>query len=163
MAFFIRWLLQHWTVYNRAWPLSSHGCRWINWNWRPDGTEFLLIENERQRSKDLSVFPIEIFGVETNPAKFWAIFDLLHTYICDLQLSFYHILDLRRIRRYVDPDTLVNGNLSKNYHSCIVFGMNYLIKLLITIMVTFATECKIIMDGSKFPVFLTSDSYTTST
>ena len=26
-------LLQHWMGYNRAWPLSSHGCWWINWNW----------------------------------------------------------------------------------------------------------------------------------
>ena len=26
-------LLQYWMVYNHAWPLSSHGCRQINWNW----------------------------------------------------------------------------------------------------------------------------------
>ena len=26
-------LLQHWMVYNRAWPLSSPGCWQINWNW----------------------------------------------------------------------------------------------------------------------------------
>ena len=26
-------LLQHWMVYSRVWPLSSHGCRPINWNW----------------------------------------------------------------------------------------------------------------------------------
>ena len=35
----------------------------------PDKTEFLLIENERQRSKYLSMFPIELLGVKTNPAK----------------------------------------------------------------------------------------------
>ena len=26
-------LLQHWMVYNRAWPMSNHACWWINWNW----------------------------------------------------------------------------------------------------------------------------------
>ena len=26
-------LLQRWMVYNHAWPLSTHGCRQINWNW----------------------------------------------------------------------------------------------------------------------------------
>ena len=35
----------------------------------PDKTEFLLIENEQQRSKYLSMFPIELLGVKTNPAK----------------------------------------------------------------------------------------------
>ena len=35
----------------------------------PHKTEFLLIGNERQRSKYLSVFPIELLGVETYPAK----------------------------------------------------------------------------------------------
>ena len=35
----------------------------------PDKTVFLLIGNERQRSKYLSMFPIELLGVKTNPAK----------------------------------------------------------------------------------------------
>ena len=26
-------LQQHWKVYSHVWPLSSHGCRPINWNW----------------------------------------------------------------------------------------------------------------------------------
>ena len=26
-------LLQHWVVYNHAWPLYRHGCRQIIWNW----------------------------------------------------------------------------------------------------------------------------------
>ena len=34
-----------------------------------DKTEFLLIGNERQRSKYLSMFPIELLGVKTNHAK----------------------------------------------------------------------------------------------
>ena len=35
----------------------------------PNKTECLLIGNERQRSKYHSMFPIEVFGVKTNPAK----------------------------------------------------------------------------------------------
>ena len=35
----------------------------------PDKTEFLLIGNQRQQSKYLSMFPIELLGVETYPAK----------------------------------------------------------------------------------------------
>ena len=34
-----------------------------------DEAEFLLIGNEQQRSKYLSMFPIEILCVKTNPAK----------------------------------------------------------------------------------------------
>ena len=49
----------------------------------PDKREFLLIGNERQRSKYLSVFPIELLGVETYPAKsarnFGVIFDKTST------------------------------------------------------------------------------------
>ena len=35
----------------------------------PDKTDFLLIGNERQQSKYLSMFPIEILSVKTNPAN----------------------------------------------------------------------------------------------
>ena len=35
----------------------------------PDKTEFLLIGNEREQSRYLSMFPIELLGVETYPAK----------------------------------------------------------------------------------------------
>ena len=58
----------------------------------PDKTEFLLIGNERQRSKCLSMFAIELLGVETYPEKsarnLGVIFDkklqLPLTYICNL-------------------------------------------------------------------------------
>ena len=50
----------------------------------PDKTEFLLIGNERQQSKYLSMFLIELLGVKTNPAKsvrnLGAIFDNLFTF-----------------------------------------------------------------------------------
>ena len=35
----------------------------------PDKTEFILIGNEREENKYLSTFPIEHFGVKTNPAE----------------------------------------------------------------------------------------------
>ena len=35
----------------------------------PDKTEFLLIGNERQRSKYHCIFPIELFDVKTYPAE----------------------------------------------------------------------------------------------
>ena len=35
----------------------------------PDKTVFLLIKNEQQRSKFLSLFPVELLGVVTNPTK----------------------------------------------------------------------------------------------
>ena len=57
-----------------------------------DKTEFLLIGNERQRCKYHSMFPIELIGVKTNPAKpacnLGVIFDkkfhIPLTYFCSL-------------------------------------------------------------------------------
>ena len=46
----------------------------------PDKTEFLLIGNERQRSKYLSMFPVELLGVETYPAKSLAILEWSSTF-----------------------------------------------------------------------------------
>ena len=55
-----------------------------------------------------SMFPIEVFGVKTNPAKsarnLEAIFDKIvtfHSHMSSLQLMFYHILDQQRIRHYI--------------------------------------------------------------
>ena len=58
----------------------------------PDKTEFLLIGNERQWRKYLSMFAIELLGVKTIPAKsarnLGVIFDkkfhLALTYFCSL-------------------------------------------------------------------------------
>ena len=41
----------------------------------PDNTKFLLIENERQRSKYLSMFPIELLGVKSYPENLLAILE----------------------------------------------------------------------------------------
>ena len=92
----------------------------------PDKTEFLLIGNERQRSKYLSMFPIELLGVETYPAKsarnFGVIFDKNFNFrshisaICSSCI--YHIRDLRRIRRHLDLDSaklLTNAVVSSRF------------------------------------------------
>ena len=70
---------------------------WLSMNklkLNPDETEFLLIGNEQQRDKYISIFPIELFGVKINPAKYAQNLGTnfrheLHlplTYICSLQL-----------------------------------------------------------------------------
>ena len=79
----------------------------------PDKTEFLLIGNERQRSKYISMFPIELLGVKSYPAKparsLGVIFDKNFSFrshisaICSACI--YHIRDLRRIRRHLDLDS----------------------------------------------------------
>ena len=95
----------------------------------PDKTEFLLTGNERQRSKYLSMFPIELLGVETYPAKsarnLGVIFDKTFNFrshisaICSSCI--YHIRDLRRIRRHLDLDSaisLANALVSSRFDYC---------------------------------------------
>ena len=79
----------------------------------PDKTEFLLIWNERQQSKYLYMFPIELLGVKTNPAKaarnLGVIFEenlTFHSHISTVcNACFYHMRDLWRIRRHLDLDS----------------------------------------------------------
>ena len=78
-----------------------------------DKTEFLLIGNERQRSKYLSIFPIKLLGVKAKAVKstrnLGVIFDKNFTFrshisaICNS--CFYHMRDLRRIRHLLDLDS----------------------------------------------------------
>ena len=95
----------------------------------PDKTEFLLIGNEQQRSKYLSMFPIELFGVKTYPAKparsLGVIFDYNFNFrshisaICSSCI--YHIRDLRCIRRHLDLNSaklLVNALVSSCLDYC---------------------------------------------
>ena len=95
----------------------------------PDKTELLLIGNERQRSKYLSMFPIELLGVKTYPAKsarnLGVIFDKnfnFHSHISAICSScIYHIWDLRRIRRHLDLDSaklLANALVSSRFDYC---------------------------------------------
>ena len=94
-----------------------------------DKTEFLLIGNERQRSKYLSMFPIELLGVENYPAKSArnrrVIFDKnfnFRSYLSAICSScIYHIRDLRRIRRHLDLDSaklLANTLVSSRFDYC---------------------------------------------
>ena len=94
----------------------------------PDKTEF-LIGNERQRSIYLSMFPIELLGVETYPEKsahnLGVIFDKnfnFRSYISAICSScIYHIQDLWRIRRYLDLDSeklLANALVSSRLDYC---------------------------------------------
>ena len=79
----------------------------------PDNTEFLLIGNEQQRIKYLSMFPIELLDVRYNPAKsarnLGVIFDKNVTFPSHkpavISSCFYHMRDLRRIRRHLDLDS----------------------------------------------------------
>ena len=78
----------------------------------PYKTEFLLIGIERQRSKFIFMFPIELFGVKTNPAKSaWnlvVIFDKKFTF-CSHVLAvcsscFYYIRELGCMCHHLDLD-----------------------------------------------------------
>ena len=95
----------------------------------PDKTEFLLIGNERQRSKYLSMFPVDLLDVETYPAQsarnLGVIFDKnfnFHSHISAICSScIYHIRDLRRIRRHLDLDSaklLANALVSSRFDYC---------------------------------------------
>ena len=95
----------------------------------PDMTEILLIGNERSRSKYLSIFPIELLGVETYPAKsarnFGVIFDKNSNFrshisaICSSCI--YHIRDLWCVHRHLDLESaklLANALVSSRLDYC---------------------------------------------
>ena len=89
---------------------------WISTNklkLNPDKSEFLFIGNERKQSKYLSMLPIELLGVKTNPAKstrnHGVIFDKNFTFrshisaVCNS--CFYDMRDLRCVHRHLDLDS----------------------------------------------------------
>ena len=75
--------------------------------------KFLLIGNERQRNKYLSMFPIELLSVKSYPAKsarnLGMIFDKYFNFRSHTSAMccscMYHIRDLRRIRHHLDLDS----------------------------------------------------------
>ena len=94
-----------------------------------DKTEFLLVGNERQWSKYIFMFPIELSGVKSYPAKsaynLGVIFDKnfnFHSHICAICSSCsYHIRDLGRIRHHLDLDSaklLANALVSSHLVYC---------------------------------------------
>ena len=84
----------------------------------PDKTEFLLIGNERQRSTYLSIFPIELLSVETNPAKSARNLGVLF----DKNFTFHsHISVVCSIRRHLDLDSaklLATALMSSHLDCC---------------------------------------------
>ena len=101
----------------------------------PDKTEFLLMGHERQRSKYLAMFSVDLLDLQTTSAK--AAWNL--GVIFDINFSFcshvspvcrpcrYHIRALRRIRRYLSFDfakllahALVSSSL--DYCNSLLFG-----------------------------------------
>ena len=105
-------LQQHWMVYSHVWPLSSHGCRPINWNWTQIKLNSSLL-GTNDGGANTSLFPIELLGVKTNPAKsarnLGVIFDKNFTFRSHIAVvcnsCFYHMRDLRRIRHHLDLDS----------------------------------------------------------
>ena len=98
----------------------------------PDKTEFLLIGNERRQSIYLSTFPIELFGVKTNPAKsarnLGVILDKNFTFrshIFTYSSYIYHIRNLRWIHRHLH---LENAKLLAN--ALMSIWLDYCISLL---------------------------------
>ena len=95
----------------------------------PGKTEFLLIGHEQQRRKYMSMFPVELLGVATNPTK--KARNLGVTFDCNFSLRshvsmvcrscLYHIRDLRRVRRYLNMDnakTLAHALVSSRVDYC---------------------------------------------
>ena len=76
---------------------------------------FLFIGNGWQRSKYLSMFPIGLLGVKTNPAKsacnLGVMFDKNFTFRSHISVvcnsCFYHMQDLWRIRPHLDLDSAI--------------------------------------------------------
>ena len=95
----------------------------------PNKTEFLLIGHERQRLKYLFMFPVTLLGSETDPSKTVRNLDILfeenfnfRTHINNVcKLSYYHIRDLRRIRKHLNLDQakcLASALVSNRFDYC---------------------------------------------
>ena len=92
--------LQHSRGYNHAWPLSSHGC-WCK-KLKPRWNKCLPFQEWMAEKQSLSLFPIDLFGVETYPTKSVQNLGIMFNKNFHLPLSisgvcsscFYHIQDL---------------------------------------------------------------------
>ena len=115
--------LQSCLAYDQSWMSTNKRKR------NQDKTEFLPLGNERQRSKYLSMFPIELLGVKSYPGKsarsLGVIFDKnfnFRSHISAISMPcIYHIRDLRRIRRHLDLDSakyLANALVSSRLDYC---------------------------------------------
>ena len=97
-------MLVHWAVYSWAWSLSNPGCRWISRNWIQTKQNISLRITEEQVS--LYIFNWAL-RCRNWPNKFCSELIInyikkfiFYSHICVVcSLHFYHIWDLRRIRR----------------------------------------------------------------
>ena len=106
----------------------------------PDKTAFLLIGNKRQQSKYLSMFPIELLGVKTNPAKsarnLGVLFDKNFTFPSHMSAvcssCFYHMRGLWHICHQLDLDSaklLATALVSSRLDYCNKLFVWYLLTL----------------------------------
>ena len=106
-------LLQRWMVYSHVWPLSSHGCQRLNWNW----TQLKLNSSLSWASDSgtntslgfLSSFSVSKTDSAKSARNLGVIFDnnfTFHSHISAVCSSCcYHRRDLQRIRRHLDLDS----------------------------------------------------------
>ena len=94
--------LQHCLMGVSAWMTGSK----LKLN--PSKTEFLLIGTKLQREKFLNNFPCLLLGQETNPStsakNLGVLFDSSLNFRKHISQTFYHIRDLRRIRKSLSLD-----------------------------------------------------------
>ena len=130
-----RTLLRHWMVYSHVWHLFPHGCRRINWNWIQIKLNSSL-SGTNDSGANTSMFPIELFGVKTNPAKsarnLGVIFDknfIFSSHISAVCSScFHHMRDLRCIHCHLDLDgakliTTALVSIHLDYCNSLLYGI----------------------------------------
>ena len=71
---------------------------------RPSKTEFFLIGTKLQREKFLNNFPCLLLGQDTNPSTSAKNLGVLYDSSLNFRACFYHICDLRRIRKSLSLD-----------------------------------------------------------
>ena len=127
----------------------------------PEKTEFILIGTKYQREKFSHLFPVDILGNSTLPAdkvrNLGVIFDKnfsFSSHISNICKScFYHIRDLRRIRRYLTRSvatTLANALVSSRLDYCnsLFYGISKQNKLKLQVVQN--TLCRIVTRSSRF-------------
>ena len=111
----------------------------------PHKTEFLLIRNERQWSKYLSMFPVQLFGVKTCPGKFpWNL-----RVIFDKNITFHsHISCL-----YVARAFTISRICGIFAITLIWIVQNYLQLLLCLVVLIIAIHFRMVLQTPTFPNF----------
>ena len=106
-------LLQHWMVYIHVWPLSSHGCRQMNWNrTQIKADSSLSVMNDSGANSSLYSILSFLVSKPTQQNLFGILgvrFDknfTFHSHVSAVCSScVYHIWDLQRICHHLDLDS----------------------------------------------------------